>query len=99
MCPPSSALRSGSEPSRCYRRTSYSAIAAVLQQLAEQLEDRVGEGERLEAELGKVRQVLQGKEVERERILALYRRGRIEEKALDQQLDEIDHEEKAIKEH
>jgi site-specific DNA recombinase len=70
----------------------------VLRQLSQRLQDQEGQAERLQEELAGLQRAMLGKGTEQERVISLYRRGRIDDAALDQQLDEIQREEKAIKE-
>jgi site-specific DNA recombinase len=55
-----------------------------------------GAVERVWEEIEQLQQTLREKGAERDRVIGLYRRGRINEATLDQQLDEIEREERAI---
>jgi site-specific DNA recombinase len=70
---------------------------AVLAQLSEQLQaDRESTAE-LGDHAGRLERALKEKSGERDAVLALYRRGRIDDAALDRQLDDIEAEEKAVR--
>lgn len=64
----------------------------VLEKLRARLSIGSDERQRREKQLGGLRARLEDKENERERVLALYRRGRIDDATLDQQLDQVEHE-------
>lgn len=61
----------------------------ILERLRERLSMQDGERQRRQKELDDLTARLQQKSVERERVLALFRRGRIDDATLDQQLDQI----------
>jgi site-specific DNA recombinase len=65
----------------------------ALEQLAAESQAEDAAAARWETELTRLRQGLEEKEDERARVLALYRRGRIDEGDLDRQLDQIAAEE------
>ena len=62
---------------------------AVLEQLAAHMHIQDGETERLRNELAKRQQALQALNTEKDTVITLFRRGRIDEFALDRQLDQI----------
>jgi site-specific DNA recombinase len=64
----------------------------ILGRLRERLSMQDGERLRRQKELDGVTARLQQKGVERERVLGLFRRGRIDDATLDQQLDQVDAE-------
>ena len=64
----------------------------VLQELGDRLGGLAGETEDLRREADAAAKALGTKDRERDSILALYRRGRIDEAALDRQLDAIERE-------
>jgi transcriptional regulator with XRE-family HTH domain len=64
----------------------------LIQKLRERLAMQDGERQSRQKELDDLRERLQQKTVERDRVLSLFRRGRIDETTLDQQLDQIDAE-------
>jgi site-specific DNA recombinase len=64
----------------------------LIQKLRERLSAQDGERQSRQKELDDLRERLQQKTVEREKVLGLFRRGRIDEATLDQQLDQIDAE-------
>ncbi len=64
----------------------------LIQKLRERLSTQDGERQQHQKELDDLRERLQQKTVERERVLGLFRRGRIDETTLDKQLDQIDSE-------
>ena len=66
---------------------------AVLEQLAERTREQATQAEDLRAELARLHQLSQGKQSEKDTVIALYRRGRIDAAALDRQLDQIQIEE------
>ena len=68
----------------------------VLEQLAAQLHVQDEENERHRNRLAKLQQALQALTVEKDAVITLYRRGRIDEIALDRQLDDIQVEEANI---
>ena len=68
----------------------------VLARLRERLSMGDGERQRLEKELANIKARLADKDAERERVLALYRRGRIDDATLDQQLGQVDREKGAL---
>ena len=69
----------------------------VLNLLAEQIHDRAGEGGHLRDEIAHLQQNQQEKNNEKDAVIALFRRGRIDEADLDRQLDQIQLEEGNIK--
>ncbi|MBM3286755.1 MAG: recombinase family protein [Candidatus Eisenbacteria bacterium] len=69
---------------------------AVLKQLADQIEGTVGESASMKIDADQMKQALRDKDNERDRVLGLYRRGRIDEPTLDRQLDEIAVEREAL---
>lgn len=64
----------------------------LIQKLRERLSSHDGERQARQKELADLRAGLQQKTIERDRVLGLFRRGRIDETTLDQQLDQIDSE-------
>ena len=64
----------------------------ILERLRERLSMQDGERQRRQKELDDLAAHLQQKGAERERVLALFRRGRIDDATLDQQLDQIEAE-------
>lgn len=64
----------------------------LIQKLRERLSSQDGELQARQKELDDFRARLQQKTIERDRVLGLFRRGRIDESTLDQQLDQIDSE-------
>jgi site-specific DNA recombinase len=64
----------------------------ILERLRERVVMQDGERQRRQKELGDLRDRLQQKTGERDRVLGLYRRGRIDDVTLDQQLDQINTE-------
>ena len=68
----------------------------VLQQLAKRMKGQVGTRKSHVEEVAEVKKLIQSKIAERDRVLALYRRGRIDDLMLDKQMDEIGAEEKAL---
>ncbi|GAC1615290.1 MAG: recombinase family protein [Ktedonobacteraceae bacterium] len=69
----------------------------VLEQLAQQMQIQEGETERLYDELARHQQALQILDTEKDSVITLFRRGRIDEFALDRQLDQIQQEEANIR--
>jgi site-specific DNA recombinase len=69
----------------------------VLEQLAQQMQIQEGETERLHDELARHQQALQALYTEKDSVITLFRRGRIDEFALDRQLDHIQQEEANIR--
>jgi site-specific DNA recombinase len=65
----------------------------VLELVTEQMEQRGDEAERLRAEVAHLQQSLQAKNREKDTVITLFRRGRIDERSLDSQLDQIQKEE------
>jgi site-specific DNA recombinase len=61
----------------------------VIEQLGQQMQLQEGETERLHDELAKHQQALQALDTEKDSVITLFRRGRIDEAALDRQLDQI----------
>jgi len=70
----------------------------VLQQLHERMKGLGGKSKSGEEEVSELTKLLDSKNTERDRILALYRRGRIDDQTLDKQMDEIGVEEEALRE-
>ena len=70
---------------------------SVLEQLGQRLDHEASEAVQLHDEVTTLRKALQAKQQEGDRVVALYRRGRIEEETLDRQLDEIQREEARLK--
>jgi site-specific DNA recombinase len=64
----------------------------VLRLLRDRMKDVGRESAKAQADGAALKTALQGKDGERNSVLALYRRGRIDEPTLDQQLDEIERE-------
>jgi site-specific DNA recombinase len=64
----------------------------ILERLRERVAMQGGERQRRQKELDDLRARLQQKTVEQDRVLALFRRGRIDDATLDQQLDQINTE-------
>lgn len=64
----------------------------LIQKLRERLSSQDSERQQRQKELDDLRARLQQKTIERDRVLGLFRRGRIDETTLDQQLDQIDAE-------
>ncbi len=62
---------------------------AVLDLLAAQMQVQEGETERLRGELAKREQALGDLDGEKDKVIALYRKGRIDESDLDRQLDQV----------
>jgi len=69
----------------------------VLELLASKLSSESPEAPVTSKTTQQIEMALNQKQVEKDRILALYRRGRIDEKALERQLREIETEEKALR--
>lgn len=69
---------------------------AVLEQLATQMQVQEGQTERLSKELAKRQQALHALDAEKDKVIALFRRGRIDESSLDRQLDQIEQEETEV---
>ncbi|GAC1615285.1 MAG: site-specific DNA recombinase SpoIVCA [Ktedonobacteraceae bacterium] len=65
----------------------------VLDLLVEQMHERGDEAGQLRAELAHLQQSLQAKNREKDTVITLFRRGRIDEHSLDSQLDQIQQEE------
>jgi site-specific DNA recombinase len=65
----------------------------VLDLLVEQLHERGDEAAQLRAELAHFQHCLQAKKREKDTVITLFRRGRINESSLDSQLDQIQQEE------
>ena len=68
----------------------------VLQQLHSRLEADAKGGEKTRQQITRLDGLLAKKAEERNRVLGLFRRGRLDDKALDQQMDEIGKEETAL---
>jgi transcriptional regulator with XRE-family HTH domain len=68
----------------------------ILERLRERVSMQDGEQLRRQKELDEFRERLQQKGVERDRVLGLFRRGRIDEATLDEQLDLVDTESAAL---
>jgi site-specific DNA recombinase len=64
----------------------------VIEEVAESLDDLKDQVESLRKDAAAAERALKAKNSEREAVLALYRRGRIDDATLDQQLDEIERE-------
>jgi site-specific DNA recombinase len=64
----------------------------VIEEVAESLDDLKDQVESLRKDTAAAERALKAKNSEREAVLALYRRGRIDDATLDQQLDEIERE-------
>ena len=64
----------------------------VLDQFAARVEGQYEEAERLRSELAQRQQALQALDAEKDKVIALYRRGRIDESDLDRQLDQVQQE-------
>jgi len=69
----------------------------VLENLAAKTEDQGREAGSLQTRVTALQQNLAGKDQERNLVLGLFRKGRIDEAALDQQLDQIKGEEAGLK--
>ncbi len=69
----------------------------ILERLKERVAMQDGDRQRRQQELEGLRSRLQTKTGDRDRVLALFRRGRIDDATLDQQLDLIDAESAAIR--
>ena len=65
----------------------------VLDLVAEQMNLRGDEAELLRAQIARLQQSLQAKNREKDAVVTLFRRGRIDERSLDAQLDQIQQEE------
>ncbi len=70
---------------------------AVIEQLGQQMQLQEGETGRLHAELARHQQALQALDAEKDSVITLFRRGRIDEVALDRQLDQIQLDEASIR--
>lgn len=70
---------------------------AVLDLLAAQLQVQEGETERLRAELAQGQRALGDLDGEKHKVIALYRKGRIDESDLDRQLDQVQQDEAAAR--
>lgn len=70
----------------------------ALCELAERQREHTGDGDRVAREVAALDQTLAAKTAERDRMLTLYRRGRIDDADLDRQLDAIDREQADLKE-
>jgi site-specific DNA recombinase len=68
----------------------------VLELLVEQMNERGDEAAHLRAELAHLQHSLQAKNREKDTIITLFRRGRIDEHSLDSQLDQIQQEESEL---
>jgi hypothetical protein len=64
----------------------------IMERLREHVSMQDGERQRRQKQLGDLKDQLQQKTAERDRMLGLFRRGRIDEAALDQQLDQVNAE-------
>ena len=71
---------------------------AVLERLREQVTTVGDKLEKIREEVADLKRILTGKEEERNRVLGLYRRGRIDDETLDKQLDAIECEKEALQE-
>lgn len=69
---------------------------AVLDLLAQQLNQRGDEADQLRAEVARLQQSLQARNREKDTVITLFRRGRIDERSLDSQLDQIQQEERDL---
>ena len=69
----------------------------ILERLRERVAAQDGERQNRQKELDGLRDRLQQKTGEKDRVLGLFRRGRIDEATLDQQLDQIDAEASALR--
>ena len=65
----------------------------VLHLLVEQMQERGDQSAQLRTELARFQQTLQAKNREKDTVITLFRRGRIDERDLDAQLDQIAQEE------
>lgn len=65
----------------------------VLDQLSAQLSASTGAADQQHAEVAEFERALTGKAAERDKVIGLFRRGRIDSSSLDRQLDDIQHEE------
>jgi site-specific DNA recombinase len=70
----------------------------VLDQLEKRMKGLGGSPKSHKEDLAETTKVMRAKSAERDRVLALYRRGRIDDRTLDKQMDEIGAEEKALQE-
>jgi len=68
----------------------------VLDRLAAQMHERAGEVEQLGEEIAHLQQRQQAMKEEQDRVITLFRRGRIDEATLDRQLDQIQQDEGSI---
>ncbi len=68
----------------------------VLELLIEQMNERGDEGVHLQEELAHLQQSLQTKNREKDTVITLFRRGRIDEQTLDSQLDQVSQEESGL---
>lgn len=68
----------------------------VLELVAAQMSLRGDEAEHLRAELARLQQGLQTKNREKDAVITLFRRGRIDDRSLDAQLDQIQQEEEDL---
>lgn len=68
----------------------------VLQQLHSRLESDAKGGEKTRHQITRLEGLLAKKTEERNRVLGLFRRGRLDDRALDEQMDEIGKEERAL---
>jgi len=71
--------------------------SVVIRQLQERLVAERSDSRRQQERLGRLENTLAGKAVERNRILGLFRKGRISEADLERQMDEIDSEETGLR--
>jgi site-specific DNA recombinase len=65
----------------------------ILEQLAERRREQGDQGEHLRDEIARLQQLQQAKQREKDAVITLFRRGRIDAAALDRQLDQIQQEE------
>lgn len=69
----------------------------MIEQLRQRLDAERTDSKRNRERLGKLESALAGKRIERDRVLALFRKGRITEKDLDRQMDQINREEAGLR--
>jgi site-specific DNA recombinase len=69
----------------------------VLDQLRQQQKDELERADELIAEIGRAERAIDAKQDERDTVLTLYRKGRIDNDSLDRQLDAIHQEESFLK--
>lgn len=65
----------------------------ILEQLAERTREQDHDAEQVRDEIARYQQAMQAKQSEKDAVIALFRRGRIDAAALDRQLDDVQKEE------